>query len=59
MSGEPLIAERATSEWQDLDDLWVYTNAGSSGAKWSLVPPGSTAPGPRHHAAWSCGAGSS
>lgn len=47
----------AQMDWQDLADLWVYTNAGSTGAKWTLVPPGSTAPGPRHHAAWSCGGG--
>ena len=47
----------AQLEWQDLDDLWVYTGAGSSGAKWTFVSPGSTAPGPRHHVAWSCGGG--
>lgn len=47
----------AQLEWQDLDDLWVYTDAGASGAKWTLVPPASTAPGPRHHVAWSCGDG--
>jgi hypothetical protein len=47
----------AQVEWQDLSDLWVYTNAGSSGAKWTFISPGSTAPGPRHHGAWSCGGG--
>jgi len=47
----------AQIEWQDLNDLWVYTNAGSTGARWTFVPAGSTAPGPRHHAAWSCGGG--
>lgn len=47
----------AQLEWQDLNDLWVYTGAGSSGAKWTFVSPGSTAPGPRHHVAWSCGGG--
>ena len=47
----------AQLEWQDLGDLWVYADAGSSGAKWTFVSPASTAPGPRHHAAWSCGGG--
>ena len=47
----------AQFNWQDLNDIWVYTNAGSSGAKWTFISPGSTAPGPRHHVAWSCGGG--
>jgi hypothetical protein len=47
----------AQLEWQDLGDLWVYDRAGSSGARWTFVPPGSTAPGPRHHTALSCGGG--
>jgi len=47
----------AQLNWLDLDDMWAYTNAGSSGAKWTFVAPATTAPGPRHHVAWSCGGG--
>jgi len=47
----------AQLNWVDVGDLWVYTNAGSSAAKWTYVQPGSTAPGPRHHVGWSCGGG--
>lgn len=38
-------------------DLWTYTNAGSTGAKWTYVSTGSSAPGPRQHVGWSCGGG--
>jgi hypothetical protein len=44
-------------EWQALGDLWVYADAGSSGAHWTYVAAGSTAPGPRQHVGWSCGDG--
>jgi hypothetical protein len=47
----------AQLNWQDLNDLWVYTNAGLSTAGWTYIDTGSNAPGPRHHVAWSCGAG--
>jgi len=39
------------------NDLWAYTDAGSSGAAWTYVPVGRSAPGPRQHAGWSCGGG--
>lgn len=39
------------------NDLWVYTNAGSSDAAWTRIPNGSSSPGPRSHLGWSCGAG--
>ena len=43
-------------------DLWVYANAGSSGATWTYVPvdpsaPGTSYPSPRAWLGWSCGAG--
>jgi hypothetical protein len=47
----------AASSWATFNDLWVYTNAGSTGATWMLVATGSSAPGPRRHVGWSCGGG--
>jgi len=47
----------AQLDWVDLGDLWVYTNAGGTAAKWTYVQPGSEAPGPRVHVGWSCGGG--
>jgi len=41
----------------DLADLWSYSNAGSTGAAWTLVPGGITTPSVRHLMGWSCGAG--
>jgi len=41
----------------DLSDLWTYANAGSTGASWTYVSTGTSAPGPRHHVGWSCGGG--
>jgi hypothetical protein len=43
------------SSW--LGDLWSYSNAGSTGATWTLVPGGSVTPSPRRGIGWSCGAG--
>jgi len=39
------------------EGLWSYRNAGSSYAGWTLVPPGTTSPGPVFHNGWSCGGG--
>jgi hypothetical protein len=39
------------------DILWSYSKAGSTGATWTYIPGGTSAPGPRHGAGWSCGAG--
>jgi len=47
----------AAASWADFGDLWVYANAGSTAATWTYVPPGTSAPGPRHHVGWSCGGG--
>jgi hypothetical protein len=38
-------------------DLWVYANAGSTGAAWSYIPGGTSAPSARAYPGWSCGAG--
>ena len=40
-----------------LEGLWAYTQAGSTGAGWTLVPPGTTSPGSVFHNGWSCGGG--
>ena len=42
-----------------IGDLWVYANAGSSGATWTYipVPSGTSAPSARAWLGWSCGAG--
>jgi len=40
-----------------MNDLWSYSNAGSTGAKWTFIPGGNTAPGPRRSLGWSCGGG--
>lgn len=43
-----------------LGDLWSYSNAGSTNAKWTYIPGSSTArtaPTPRKGAGWSCGGG--
>lgn len=37
--------------------LWSYSNAGSTGATWTYIPSGTSAPSPRKGAGWSCGAG--
>ena len=39
------------------EGLWSYTNAGSTSAEWTLVPPGTTSPGLATHNGWSCGGG--
>lgn len=43
-------------------DLWAYSNAGSTGARWTYIPGGNIdageAPYNRKGAGWSCGAGS-
>ena len=39
------------------EGLWSYTNAGSTDAGWTLVPPGATSPGRVFHNGWSCGGG--
>ena len=41
----------------DVADLWAYSNAGSTGAAWTLIPGGTTVPTVRHGMGWSCGAG--
>ena len=41
----------------DLNDLWSYASAGSTGATWTFIRPGKFSPGPRHHVGWSCGGG--
>lgn len=40
-----------------MNDLWSYSNAGSTGATWRLIPGGTTTPGPRRSFGWSCGGG--
>ncbi len=45
------------SSWATFNDLWVYTNAGSTGAAWTFVSTGSSVPGPRKNAGLSCGGG--
>jgi hypothetical protein len=40
-----------------MNDLWSYSNAGSTGAAWAFVPGGTTTPGPRRSLGWSCGGG--
>jgi hypothetical protein len=40
-----------------LGDLWSYSNAGSTGATWTFIPPGTSAPSPRRGIGWSCGGG--
>ena len=40
-----------------IGDLWVYANAGSSGATWAYIPGGTSTPYPRAYPGWSCGAG--
>jgi hypothetical protein len=40
-----------------MNDLWSYTNAGSTGATWTFIPGGNTIPGPRRSLGWSCGGG--
>jgi len=40
-----------------LEGLWAYTQAGPTGAGWTLVPPGTTSPGSVFHNGWSCGGG--
>jgi hypothetical protein len=39
-----------------IGDLWSYANAGS-GATWTFIPGGTSAPSPRRSIGWSCGAG--
>jgi len=41
----------------DVADLWAYSNAGSTGAAWTFIPGGTTAPSVRHGMGWSCGGG--
>ena len=41
----------------DLGDLWSYANAGSTGAAWTFIPGGTSAPSVRHLMGWSCGGG--
>jgi hypothetical protein len=41
----------------DLDDLWAYAGAGSTGATWTLIPRGTSAPSQRDLMGWSCGGG--
>jgi len=41
----------------DLDDLWSYANAGSTGATWTMMPRGTSAPSQRDLMGWSCGGG--
>jgi hypothetical protein len=40
-----------------MGDLWAYANAGSTGATWTYIPGGTSAPSARKGAGWSCGAG--
>jgi hypothetical protein len=40
-----------------IGDLWSYANAGSTGATWTYIPGGTSAPSPRRSLGWSCGAG--
>jgi hypothetical protein len=40
-----------------MDDLWSYSDSGSTGATWTLIPGGTTTPGPRRSLGWSCGGG--
>jgi hypothetical protein len=47
----------AASSSSDLGDLWMYANAGSTGASWTFIPGGALTPGVRHVAGWSCGGG--
>ena len=37
-----------------LNDLWIYTGAGSTGAAWTLAATGSTKPPGLEHVAWAC-----
>jgi hypothetical protein len=41
----------------DLDDLWSYANAGSTGASWTFIPGGTSHPSQRDLMGWSCGGG--
>jgi len=41
----------------NFNDLWWYSNAGSSSAKWNRVPSAGTWPTARFHVGWSCGDG--
>ena len=48
----------ADTNWMPVSDhLWVYTNAGSTGAAWTFIPQGTSGPGSRNHHGWSCGGG--
>jgi len=40
-----------------MNDLWSYSNAGSTGAAWTSIPGGTSSPGPRRSLGWSCGGG--
>jgi hypothetical protein len=40
-----------------MNDLWSYSNAGSTGAIWTFIPGGNVTPGPRRSLGWSCGGG--
>jgi hypothetical protein len=41
----------------DLDDLWSYASAGSTGASWTFIPGGTSSPSQRDLMGWSCGGG--
>jgi len=46
------------TNWQSVtDNLWAYSNAGSTGATWTFIPQGTSGPGSRKHHGWSCGGG--